>query len=330
MKYEKVLGRLKSAGDNRREEIKCLDMMLRILMCMISALIHPLLPRRGRDLSVLFSPSRRKSKSVISGLEKKDQCVCCARRVKLHVKKTGGTSLKRPGVFDHLGDDDVIDEDDDVLFVDKDYDSEAEEDSETDVAKTKKPRIPLKTKGEGPIVPIPSEVCRLEGKGPRHFACESCLDKLEEMKASCPCCDDLFSRLDFTKYDGDPITGNPAANKPVPRKIYCEETLGGFRASAKLESIISDYKTKLPPHEKVLIVSFYKGTLDLLEAMFAEEKVEVARFDGDIKFEEREEELDRFKSQASCRVLLMTVQTGGTGLNLVVANHVWFTNRHCK
>ena len=44
----------------------------------------------------------------------------------------------------------------------------------------------------------------------------------------------------------------------IPRKLYCEDIFGGFRASAKLESMIEDYH-KLPSDEKVLICSFFKG-----------------------------------------------------------------------
>ena len=113
----------------------------------------------------------------------------------------------------------------------------------------------------------------------------------------------------------------------IPRPIYCADILGGFRASAKLDSIINDFKTKIPPDEKLLLASFFKSSLDLLEAIFHDLKVEVARFDGDIGTEEREEELRRFKTKPTCRVLLMTVQSGGIGLNLVCANHVWFVDR---
>ena len=43
------------------------------------------------------------------------------------------------------------------------------------------------------------------------------------------------------------------------------------------------------------------------------ETVSVSRFDGDVSSVEREDELERFKADKDCRVLLMTVQTGGTG-----------------
>lgn len=98
----------------------------------------------------------------------------------------------------------------------------------------------------------------------------------------------------------------------IPRHIYCRGTLGGFKSTAKLESIVNDFRA-LPQDEKCLIVSFFKGSLDLLEGIFDELGAETARFDGDISSDEREDELDRFKTRESCRILLMTVQTGGTG-----------------
>jgi hypothetical protein len=54
----------------------------------------------------------------------------------------------------------------------------------------------------------------------------------------------------------------------IPRPIYCAGILGGFRASAKLDSIVDDFKNKIPQDEKLLIASFFKGSLGLLEAIF--------------------------------------------------------------
>jgi SNF2 family DNA or RNA helicase len=95
-----------------------------------------------------------------------------------------------------------------------------------------------------------------------------------------------------------------------------------------LTSILSDL-AKIPAEDKVLILSFFKGALDLLEAMLHDLKIGYCRYDGEISHEARQVELDRFKSTPSCRVLLMTVQTGGKGLNICEANHVIFVDRWC-
>ena len=55
--------------------------------------------------------------------------------------------------------------------------------------------------------------------------------------------------------------------------------------------------------------------------------IDCARFVGDVDPDVRNEDLDRFKASSSCRVLLMTVQSGGTGLNIVEASSVCFLDR---
>lgn len=59
----------------------------------------------------------------------------------------------------------------------------------------------------------------------------------------------------------------------------------------------------------MIILSFFKGGLDLLEGILTSDfNVDCARFDGDVNPETRNNELDRFKTNANCRVLLATVQ----------------------
>lgn len=55
--------------------------------------------------------------------------------------------------------------------------------------------------------------------------------------------------------------------------------------------------------------------------------IDCARFDGDFVPAVRNAELERFKSSPNCRVLLCTVQSGGTGLNIVEANNICFLDR---
>lgn len=55
--------------------------------------------------------------------------------------------------------------------------------------------------------------------------------------------------------------------------------------------------------------------------------MDCARYDGDMNHAERRKELERFKADQSCRVLLSTVHVCGTGLNIVQANHVFFVDR---
>lgn len=226
-------------------------------------------------------------------------------------------------IVEEESDDEPIDGDD------ENYDTDDDEDAGE-----------AQPKGRGQIVPIPT--CKTGLMGIRHFACESCIESIDK----CPRCEVLLGKLQNSSLRENKNTDvslstkdETAKNQGVGKdnwgrrlnRIFCPEVFGGFLPSSKLKAIVSTFD-KIPRSEKALIVSFYKGGLDLLERMFTDlyPNMQVARFDGDIGVNKREKILQEFKSIPSCRVLLMTVQTGGVGLNLVEANHVLFFDRHCK
>ena len=70
-----------------------------------------------------------------------------------------------------------------------------------------------------------------------------------------------------------------------------------------------------------------QAPLDLLEGALHEQGIGTARFDGDVAAEQRTKVLDNFKVDQDLKVLLMSVSSGGTGLNIVCANHVLFLDR---
>lgn len=83
------------------------------------------------------------------------------------------------------------------------------------------------------------------------------------------------------------------------------------------------------PTEKTIIFSFFKGCLDLFEGILTYDMgINCARFDGDVSSKIRQADLDRFRTDPSCRVLLMTVNSGGTGLNITEANNICFLERY--
>lgn len=102
----------------------------------------------------------------------------------------------------------------------------------------------------------------------------------------------------------------------------------GFTASAKIEKAIEWFQTTVPKSDKAIFLSFFKGSLDLIEGILVSKfGIDCARYDGDVSKEARTSDLQRFKTSSTCRVLLATVQSGGTGLNITEANHVCFLDR---
>lgn len=290
------------------------EQLLATFACMRMCLIHGVIPN-GRDFTIQFSPTRCQLANTLS---KPWFCVCCGGGNKKNNKKP-----TRSDISELLGDDNLVDDDDDDFI--------APEDEE-----------PEELLDKGDIVEIPLGLCHLcnTDNGLRHHAHSACLERLEEC---CPLCEKLVSRAQLSsgakamediKSDSeqelkpaesadDAIT--PKVELEIDRQIYCSDILGGFKPSAKLESIIDHLTKQIPNDEKCLVLSFFKGSLDLIEAiLFYELGMDYARFDGDICPENRQKELDRFKQSPNCRFLLMTVQTGGTGLNIVEASFFFY------
>lgn len=95
----------------------------------------------------------------------------------------------------------------------------------------------------------------------------------------------------------------------------------GFASSPKIDEAIKFIEQKKT--DKVIIVSFFKASLDLFEGILVHDLgFQVARFDGDLNAKQKEAELKRFRETRSCRFLLMTVQSGGVGLNLTEARRM--------
>jgi hypothetical protein len=89
---------------------------------------------------------------------------------------------------------------------------------------------------------------------------------------------------------------------------------------------VQEWLRKVPVTDKGIVFSFFKGFLDLVEAILARDGVEYQRFDGDIGGDAKAKALHDFQT-GPAKVLLATIASGGVGLNVVQANHVLFADR---
>ena len=337
--------------ESRRRMKELFDIMMACIACMRMSLVHPMLPG-GRELTIQFSPTRR---HLLKREERPKHCVFCSEKYPSDIAKifadikAGRRDMRDEEIQDMrmLGLDAHVraemDLDDDEL----DDEDLLEEEGGGMVDKKK-----------GPLVELSADICQANGSDCCHFGHEECLKlfldgegepedvaggdgmaanfgekessdtkkekKLLECPRQCPRCSDLKSRLriiDPTHPDGKP-----------PHATYCEaisttidSTFKGFIASAKIEEAVKWFQKSVPKSEKAIILSFFKGSLDLIEGILSIELgLECVRYDGDVDKEVRAKDLARFKKSESCRVLLATVQSGGTGLNITEANNVLF------
>lgn len=94
--------------------------------------------------------------------------------------------------------------------------------------------------------------------------------------------------------------------------------------SSKIKSFISEYRNILETtDDKVLCFSQWTRMLDLVQDRLLEEGFEFVRLDGTQSLEERAEAVKMFQRRSKCRLFLISLKAGSTGLNLTVANRVF-------
>lgn len=98
----------------------------------------------------------------------------------------------------------------------------------------------------------------------------------------------------------------------------------GLGTSTKIKAFISEYRAILETTEdKVLCFSQWTRMLDLVEEQLAPYGLEYVRLDGTMSVDERAEVVRLFHTRSKCRLMLVSLKAGSTGLNLIAANWVF-------
>ncbi|KAJ5779785.1 SNF2-related protein [Penicillium paradoxum] len=74
--------------------------------------------------------------------------------------------------------------------------------------------------------------------------------------------------------------------------------------------------------EKTIIFSQFTSILDLLEVPISRNGWNHTRFDGSMNLKERNAAVTAFTNDPSCKIMLVSLKAGNSGLNLVAASHV--------
>ncbi|CAI0383903.1 unnamed protein product [Linum tenue] len=147
----------------------------------------------------------------------------------------------------------------------------------------------------------------------KHRMCRECLltSWTTNTEGPCPLCRTLVSEYQLrtcpsgTKFKID-IHKNWKGSSKITKLLDCLERIDAYYSG-----------------EKSIIFSQWTSFLDLLEIPLREKGVEFLRFDGTLSQKHRERVLKEFNESSVKRVLLMSLKTGGVGLNLTAASNVF-------
>lgn len=92
-------------------------------------------------------------------------------------------------------------------------------------------------------------------------------------------------------------------------------------SSAKLDMLLPQLREVLDEGHKTLVFSQFTGMLALLREQLDRDGIDYEYLDG--KTKNRQARVERFQSDADCRLFLISLKAGGVGLNLTAAQYIF-------
>jgi|GEM_PF-195693 len=94
------------------------------------------------------------------------------------------------------------------------------------------------------------------------------------------------------------------------------------KEAVKLDYIDEILEDVAPAH-KVLLFSSFTGMLQLVAQRIEAKGVQYAYLDGKLSQQQRQAAVEQFQNEENCRLFLISLKAGGTGLNLTAADYVY-------
>ncbi|XP_040582145.2 LOW QUALITY PROTEIN: helicase-like transcription factor [Lepeophtheirus salmonis] len=165
----------------------------------------------------------------------------------------------------------------------------------------------------------------LNDKNDPQKLCPICLDALSRDTASITQCKHIFCLKCLNNFFS---SANKSSVCPLCRSkiqlgkmvIILKDNKETKSVSPKLLAVIDELKI-IPPDDKIVIVSQFTSFLSMIHPILMRDNYNFVRLDGTMSMRQRGKVLDSF-NRGSPRILLLSLKTGGIGLNLIAANHL--------
>lgn len=98
---------------------------------------------------------------------------------------------------------------------------------------------------------------------------------------------------------------------------------GGFGSDSIKLDFVDEIMDEVAPNHKILLFSAYTSMLKLVAQRIEKKGVAYTYLDGKMNQVQRQSAVETFQKEDSCRVFLISLKAGGTGLNLTAADYVY-------
>lgn len=155
-------------------------------------------------------------------------------------------------------------------------------------------------------------------------------------KVTCPVCripltvDFQVNDLSGVKPVGGPETMKMQKDVLPSKSILSKIDLDNYTSSTKVEALIKSLNEmknekkadgELP--NKAIVFSQYTAMLDIVEWRLKKENFNITKLLGSMTVSQRAANLQAFRTDPNINLILMSLKSGGEGLNLQVANYVF-------
>ncbi|KAL7948125.1 P-loop containing nucleoside triphosphate hydrolase protein [Trichoderma barbatum] len=124
-----------------------------------------------------------------------------------------------------------------------------------------------------------------------------------------------------------PVSISTSVFEDVSSHIPPQITTASTGLPSKVKALVADIKS-LPPDVKCVVFSTWRLTLDIVKAGLDQASLDSIRFDGKVPQKDRQSVIEKFKTDPSVRVMLLTLSCGAVGLTLTVASRAYLMEPH--
>lgn len=113
-----------------------------------------------------------------------------------------------------------------------------------------------------------------------------------------------------------------ASHSAAGRRRYTRYLRRNWQPSAKVTKCVELLDQFQREGQKTIVFSQFVSLLDLLHVPIEQNGWECERYDGSMSAEARNDAITRFTDKPSCKMMLISLKAGNSGLNLVAASRV--------
>ncbi|UPK96324.1 hypothetical protein LCI18_007259 [Fusarium solani-melongenae] len=137
------------------------------------------------------------------------------------------------------------------------------------------------------------------------FVCSDCTQKIFQARRAVECGHNPSCSMAA-------VSTNNRALESSLYEVQQQTRAKSISLSSKVKALMTDIKA-LPLNEKCIVFSTWRLTLDMVEAGLEQALIPSVRFDGKVPQNERQEIVERFRTDPSVRVMLLTLSCGAAG-----------------